>query len=58
MQVTERIGKRVVDADSRRVEISIAGGAVEMVLLGVAGNVTYDTGLGLMLDWSWLENLV
>ena len=22
-------------------------------LLGVAGKVTYDTGLGLMLDWSF-----
>ena len=27
-------------------------------LLGVAGKVTYDTGLGLMLDGSLMENLV
>ena len=27
-------------------------------VLGVAGTVTYDSGLGLVLDWSQMENLV
>ena len=46
----EGIGKRVGDKYHR------TGGTVKLVMaftvLGVAGKVTYDTGLGLMLNWS------